>query len=78
MHTGERPFSCEVYGSAFSQCSNLKLHMCKYSVEIPYFGAVSGSTFSFCSNLKILVQIPYLPTPPLGQDMTRSHFLSGV
>ena len=22
--------------------------------------------------------IPYLPTPPLGQDMTQSQFLSGV
>ena len=23
-------------------------------------------------------QLPYLPTPPLGQDMTQGQFLSGV
>ena len=27
---------------------------------------------------KILFDLSYLPTPPLGQDMTQSQFLSGV
>ena len=26
----------------------------------------------------IVIIIPYLPTPPLGQDMTQGQFLSGV
>ena len=28
--------------------------------------------------LIIYKQLSYLPTPPLGQDMTQSQFLSGV
>ena len=28
--------------------------------------------------LKICLWYPYLPTPPLGQDMTQGQFLSGV
>ena len=27
---------------------------------------------------QVLYLISYLPTPPLGQDMTQSQFLSGV
>ena len=31
------------------------------------------------SDLQILeIREPYLPTPPLGQDMTQAQFLSGV
>ena len=33
---------------------------------------------AFKSCIHIAVSIPYLPTPPLGQDMTQSQFLSGV
>ena len=38
-----------------------------------------------CYNVNFTITIltisrvyPYLPTPPLGQDMTQGHFLSGV
>ena len=29
-------------------------------------------------NLNIVMKLSYLPTPPLGQDMTQGQFLSGV
>ena len=29
-------------------------------------------------NVYIYIYISYLPTPPLGQDMTQGQFLSGV
>ncbi len=27
---------------------------------------------------QVISYLPYLPTPPLGQDMTQGQFLSGV
>ena len=29
-------------------------------------------------NLALDIRLSYLPTPPLGQDMTQGQFLSGV
>ena len=39
-----------------------------------------GKTFSLVHwiYISILVSLTYLPTPPLGQDMTQGQFLSGV
>ena len=36
------------------------------------------ATISLVSLLRIFVLWYYLPTPPLGQDMTQGQFLSGV
>ena len=41
--------------------------------SIPY---VSGELFP--SLKQNFIAYPYLPTPPLGQDMTQGQFLSGV
>ena len=31
-----------------------------------------------CRVLNTIYRLPYLPTPPVGQDMTHCKFLSGV
>ena len=38
------------------------------------YNQTSSHTFREINNL----QLSYLPTPPLGQDMTQGQFLSGV
>ena len=40
---------------------------------------LKGKDFlGFFSQMNISYHIIYLPTPPLGQDMTQGQFLSGV
>ena len=38
-------------------------------------GVYSASVFIVCLGF---MAYPYLPTPPLGQDMTQGQFLNGV
>ena len=38
----------------------------------------SSKQKDFYKNCNVDLVNPYLPTPPLGQDMTQGQFLSGV
>ena len=64
------------------------LHICDLEdnsfLVIPFFSkslfvCTRLNGFKYCySILTILFYLSYLPTPPLGQDMTQGQFLSGV
>ena len=43
-----------------------------------YEKVVAEITSYFCLARKLIWPLSYLPTPPLGQDMTQGQFLSGV
>ena len=44
----------------------------------PWMQWASSPTSEAASHLSKMTSISYLPTPPLGQDMTQGQFLSGV
>ena len=65
-------------------------HDLKYAISVPGSSLIPqpkkifvGMTLN-CSPGDLVIgwlgfmSYPYLPTPPLGQDMTQGHFLSGV
>ena len=44
-HTGEKPFSCTVCRSAFSEMSHLKCHMRTHTRDKPFSFEVCGAAF---------------------------------
>ena len=52
------------------------IYICTHSHKnVRRYGIGLGSLFNVISTF---FSYPYLPTPPLGQDMTQGQFLSGV
>ena len=52
----------------------------KLALQISYYWAVSSilASLVWFYGISTIVAYSYLPTPPLGQDMTQDQFLSGV
>ena len=42
-HPGEKPYSCQVFGSVFSQSTNFKIHIQEHICKKQYSWEVSGS-----------------------------------
>ena len=47
-------------------------------ISISKFTLKRKSIWHLSVNIYIIYLLSYLPTPPLGQDMTQGQFLSGV
>jgi len=52
VHSGERPFSCELCARSFTQESNLRRHLRVHSGDRPYVCRVCNRSFTQSNNLK--------------------------
>ena len=52
IHTGERPFKCDVCAQSFTQSTNLAVHARIHTGETPFECAICSISFNHLSNLR--------------------------
>ena len=67
MHTDDQPIAIHIY---IPVCT----YTCTHTHTSTYTHPYRASLYTTINSVTYI----YLPTPPLGQDMTQGQFLSGV